>query len=273
MKKEVFCTLAIGQKYLTNFNDEFRASFERYAQRHDFEFVVIDQFIQKSDKRAPWQKLLIFDHPRIAPYERVMFMDADIYITKHARSPYEVFGNQEWGMCDNNPWNLDFLNKTDLDLYKNCPKENRPNKMLNSGVYIVSKAMKPVMEMIYRDQPEQQCCDNGPLSYYMLNNPRGSILPSEFNCVVFCYRSAFGWGLSKILQMYHENSFIHFAGNKNIMLLGLIRYIDTTERSLLKSLIYFLGKPVFDPVTGPAIRAAEVIRGAYRYHIKRRFSK
>src|SRR3954469_3548600 len=99
MQKEVFTTLAIGDRYLNNFNKEFRGSFERYAKRHGFEFVVIDQFIQKSDKRAPWQKLLIFDHPMISPYSRAMFMDADIYITRHARSPYEALGNKPWGIC------------------------------------------------------------------------------------------------------------------------------------------------------------------------------
>lgn len=272
-RKDVLTTLAIGAKYLDNFNREFRDSFERFAKKYDIEFVVVDQFIEKSEKRAPWQKLLIFDHPRITPYNRAMFMDADIYITKHARNPFDVLGNKPWGIIDNNAYNLEFLKKTDPALYNNCPKENRPDKMMNSGVFIVTKEMKPTMEMIYRDQPEQQCCDNGPLSYYLLNDGRGMIMPPEFNTVVFCYRSAHGWGLSKILQMYHENSFIHFAGNKGMMLLPLIRYIDMHENSLLTKLVYFFGKKSLDFITGPALLAADQIRGAYRYHIKRRLSK
>ncbi|MFA6404800.1 MAG: hypothetical protein WCW03_02265 [Candidatus Paceibacterota bacterium] len=271
--KDVFVTLAIGKKYLDNFNREFRGSFEMFAERHNLEFVVVDEFIKQSDKRAPWQKLLIFDHPRVAPYNRVMFMDADIYITKHAHNPFDVVGNKPWGIVDNNVYNLDFLKKTDPDLYKFCPKENRPDKLINSGVFIVTKEIKPIMEMIYNDYPEQQCCDNGPLSYHLLNDGRGILMPAEFNTVVFCYRYAYGWGLSKILKMYHENSFIHFAGNKGMMLLPMIRYIDTHEKTFLKSIIYFLGKESFDPITAFLFDWFGKIQAAYRYHINRRFIK
>jgi hypothetical protein len=269
----VFTTLAIGKKYLDNFNKEFRQSFETFAKKFNLEFVVVDEFIEPSDKRAPWQKLLIFSHPRIAPYEKVMFMDADIYITAHARNPFQVLGSKPWGIIDNNPYNLEFLSRTEPQLYQHCPKENRPDRMMNSGVYIVSKENKSMMEMIYKTQPEQQCCDNGPLSYYLLTDGKGMLLPAEFNTVVFCFRSAYGWGLSKILKMYTENSFIHFAGNKGMMFLPLIRYIDTHEHSVLTKIIYFLGQEWLDPISAPVLKAAEFLRGAYRYHIKRRFAK
>lgn len=271
--KEVVVTLAIGEKYLNNFNKEFRDSFERYAKKHNFELVVVDKFIKQSEKRAPWQKLLIFDHQNVRPYGRAMFMDADIYITKHARSPFEILGNKPWGIIDNNAYNLDFLKKTDPELHKHCPVENRPEKMMNSGVFIVTKEMIPILEKIYVEQPEQPCCDNGPLSYYLQNYGKGMILPPEFNTVVYCYRSAYGWGLSKVLQMYHENSFIHFAGNKCTNMLPLIRYIDTHENTFLKRLIYFFGRPAFDPITAFVIDWSGRVRAAYRYHIKRRFSK
>lgn len=273
-KKDVMVTLAIGQKYLDNFNREFRGSFERFAERNNIELVVVDEFIEKSEKRAPWQKLLIFDHPKVAPYGRAMFLDADIYITKHARNPFDVLGNRPWGIVDNNPYGLEYLHRTEPQLYDHCPEENRPDKMMNSGMFIVSKELKkPVLEMIYREQPEQPCCDNGPLSYHLLNDKRGVILPPEFNTVVWSYRSAFGWGLSKVIELYDKNSFIHFAGNKGMMLLPLIRYIDTHENSFLTKIIRALAKPALDPVTAPILIVSDKIRAAYRYHVKRRLSK
>lgn len=271
--KEVIAVLVIGKKWTDIFNKTYRKCFEDYAKKINAELVVIDDYIRKSDKRAPWQKLLIFDHPKISKYDRAMFMDADIYITKHARNPFDALQGKPWGVVDNNPYGLEFLRKTEPQLYNHCPIENRPEKMINSGMFIVSKNYKPMLDTIYDKYPEQPCCDNGPLSYHLLNDDKGILLPEEFNTIFYCYRFAHGWGLSKILKMYHENSFIHFAGNKGIMLLPLIKYIDTHDRTILKSIIYFLGKEKFDPVTAFIIDIVGKIYAAYCYHIKRRILK
>jgi len=271
--KEVIAVLVIGKKWTDIFNKTYRKCFEDYARKINAELVIIDDYIKKSDKRAPWQKLLIFDHPKISKYDRAMFLDADIYITKHARNPFESLQNKPWGVVDNNPYNLESLKKTDPQLYNHCPTHNRPEKMINSGVFIISKEYKSMLDMIYEKYPEQQCCDNGPLSYHLLNDGKGVLLPEEFNTIFCCYRFAFGLGLSKVLKMYHENSFIHFAGNKGIMLLPLIKYIDTHEKTILKKIIYFLGKEKFDLLTAFVINIVGKIYASYSYHLKRNISK
>jgi hypothetical protein len=278
-KKHAVVTLAIGEKYLAEFNRRFRPYFERYADRIGAELVVIDGFIEKSDKRAPWQKLLLFDHPDVRKYDRAMFMDGDIYITRHASNPFDVCGDKPWAICDDNPYDLPWLWEADKELYRYCPPENRPSRMLNSGVYIVDKSIKPLLEHVYRDYPEQHCCDNGPLSYHLLNDTdadgqlRGVVLSSEYNRVVATYRNAFGKGLSVILRMIRESSFIHFAGNKGYVFLPFIKWVDNGNDSFLKRFIFWLGQEKFDGVTASLIRLIEKIYAIYNYHVKRKFMK
>lgn len=272
--REVMLVMAIGEKFLSYYNKKFRESHERFAQKIGRKLVVISEFIESFPGKYPaWQRLLMFRHPEIAKYDKVLVVDADIYITKHARNPLEVCGDKPWGVVKNNPYNLPSLEKTDLELYNFCPKENRPSFQLNLGMYVISKVYQPIWERLFYESPEQPCYENGPLSYFLLNEGKGMILPAEFNTMVTPYREAFGYGLSAILKMYRENSFIHFAGGIHRPILALVRYIDTHENSVFTKFIYFLGQEKFDKYTEKMIAIAQKVVSAFNYHIKRRLSK
>jgi hypothetical protein len=271
--KEVILVMAIGEKYLNFYNNNFRESHERFAKKINRELVVLSEFIESFPGKYPaWQRLLMFRHPKIAPYDKVLMIDADIYITRHARNPFEVCGDKPWGVVHNNPYNLASLAKSDLELYAFCPKENRPNYQLNLGMYVISKQYQPVWERLFYESPEQPCYENGPLSYFLINEGKGMILPPEFNTLTSPYREAFGNGLSTVIKMYDENSFIHFAGGIHWPILWIIRYIDTHQNPITK-LLRFLGQRRYDKITEKAIESAHKLVSAYNYHIKKRFSK
>ncbi|MFA6432638.1 MAG: hypothetical protein WCV82_02360 [Candidatus Paceibacterota bacterium] len=272
-KREVLVTIAIGDTFSIKFRKLFCGSLERYAEKNGFELVIIDQPLRRSDKHVAWQKLLIFDHPRVAKYSRALFVDADVYITSHAADPFSFIGDMQWGIVANNPYNLKGLKRTDLELYDGCPANNRPDVLMNTGVFIVSKDIKPMLEMVYDTYPEQRCWENGPLSYHLLNDKRGVELPSGFNTIAACYRTAFGRSLSKILEMYHKNSFIHFAGGpmKTMPALQIIKYIDTHPDSTLTKLIYRFSQEKYDHFTAPMLSLVCRFIGIYDYRVKRRF--
>lgn len=272
-KDKVVVIVAIGEKYLKEFQDRFGQSIKKYADKIGAELVVVDDWIGPRGKHASWQKLLMFDHPKISKYEKAFFLDADIFATKHAKDPFLLVEGKPWGIVKNNPYNFDYLNKTEPALYDCCPKENRPNFVVNTGSFVISKSYKPLLEKVFKDYPEQGCRENGPLSYHLINDNKGVYLPTEFNTLLFPYRATHGQGLSVILKMYKEASFIHFVGGKGNLLIPLIKYIDRTDKSLLKSIIYFFGKPFFDPVTGFVINTISKSQAAFRYHIIKRFQK
>ncbi len=274
-QENVVVTTVTGEKFTKFYERLFKDSQVNYVKRLGLNFVFIRDIIEKSQRHnhISWQKMLMFRHPEIAPYKRVLFIDADIYVTRHARDPFQVLGDKIWAEADNNPYKVPYLTENDPKLYDFCPKENRPEIMLNGGVLLVTRDMIPVMEKVFYEYDEQPCYDNGPMAYHLLNTPGGMVLPSEFNTLVVPYRMAYGRGLSVILKMYAESSFLHFAGGpmKSMPTLQIIKYIDTHPHSFFTKVIYFFGKKKYDFFTARILDGIRRLIGIYDYRIKRTF--
>ncbi len=267
-KDNLIVSTVMGEKYTKAYEEVFKDSQTSFAKKIQTEFLYITKDIEFSTKHKhpSWQKMLMFKDPRIAQYSHILFIDADVYVTRHAKNPFEVVGDVPWSMADNNPYKVKYLTDNDLKLYDHCPPENRPKIMLNAGVFIVTKESQPVLEKVFYDYEEQPCYDNGPVSYHLLNGPKGKLLPSEFNQIVWAYREAFGKGLSTILRMYEESSFLHFAGksSKTYPTLQIIKYIDTHPSSFLTKVIYLAGRKYFDFITAPLLKLIKYVRENYR---------
>lgn len=274
-KNNVIVTTVMGEKFSKFYEKFFKTSQIKFSEKIKTDFITINNDIEESKRHShpSWQKLLMFRREDISRYKRVLFIDADVYVTRHAKNPLEIVGEEiSWSMAKNNPYDLLDYAKTDLKLYTHCPKNNRPDYMLNAGVFIITKSYRKVMEDIFYEYEEQPCYDNGPFSYHLLNSPNGIILPTEFNVLILCYLKAFGLGLSSIIKVYRESSFIHFAGGpmKSISALYIIKYIDTHPNSILTGLLYLFGNKRFDFITTAILNQINRIIAYYYHRIKKR---
>lgn len=81
-------TMVIGNDYKAMWDSLYRKSVEAYADRHGYELVIIDDYIDtrpKGRERTPhWQKCLILEHPRLRDREHVAWIDADIFVNYHS---------------------------------------------------------------------------------------------------------------------------------------------------------------------------------------------
>src|SRR6185437_4094607 len=86
-------TLVVGEPHASVWRSKALPSWERFARRHGYEIVVFDDLLDDSPagrERSPsWQKLLTLAHPRVEPFERVLWLDADI-IVNDAAAPCPV---------------------------------------------------------------------------------------------------------------------------------------------------------------------------------------
>lgn len=259
IKKEAIVTICIGEQYKKFYNKYFRPSHERFAKKIGVDLIVIDDHIDKSmfgkGRHPAWQKLLIFNSPLTQQYERLCWIDADIFITKHSENPFKKVGNGQWGAAKNNPYQFDDLAKSDLLLYEQCPKINRPNYLLNTGFFIVDKKEhQPVLESIYKNNSEQPCYENGPLSYTLLNTPNGKELESSFNCLQTNYFRAHKTNgkLKKMIGLVKDNYFIHFCGGINEKILKITILVDRLGIVLINhkwmQLLRFLKQIIPEPL-------------------------
>jgi hypothetical protein len=77
-------TLAIGEKYLRQWEKLCKPNWSAYANKHGYDLICIDQPLDTSErakKRSPaWQKCLILSQDFSSKYERIVWVDSDILI-------------------------------------------------------------------------------------------------------------------------------------------------------------------------------------------------
>lgn len=85
--RKVLTTMVIGKDYRAMWDGLYRKSVEAYADRHGYDLVLIDDYIDprpKARERTPhWQKCLILEHEAIKSYDHVVWIDADIFVNYH----------------------------------------------------------------------------------------------------------------------------------------------------------------------------------------------
>jgi len=78
-------TIAIGEKYLQEYNDIFRPHTERYCQKYGYDFILITEYSLASkypiDKFVNIMKWTLSYREDIQKYDRIAIVDADMIIT------------------------------------------------------------------------------------------------------------------------------------------------------------------------------------------------
>lgn len=249
--KKAFVTIAIGEKYLGNYNKYFRHSHKRLAARTGYNLIVITDYIDRSDygktKSPAWQKLLIFRLQETKRFDILCWIDADIYVTNNIIDPFENVDELEWAAVRNNIYNFDWLAKADLNMYSFCPENSRPQYIMNTGFFIVNRNIHAQeMEYVYTAYEDQPCYEQGALSYHLLNTTPGKELDKRFNHIVQFYFLAKGYSYCNIYRLVKESQCIHFAGGidtrilRKMILMDI--YLSHINIDILDSFIIFLLK-------------------------------
>ena len=96
-------TLAIGDKYLNQYNKLFRPSNEFYAAKHGYDFKVITQYLDPNLadlNSVTIHKYLLCSQEWSSQYDYLIVIDADILINKNSPPvPFELLGDKV-GMVD-----------------------------------------------------------------------------------------------------------------------------------------------------------------------------
>lgn len=227
-KKEAIVVIAIGEKFKNIYDTYFRESQERFAKKIGVPLIILNDYIDKSERslaRSPsWQKLLMFDVSQTENYDRLCYIDADIYITKKAKNPFENTENKTFGVVKNNPYNFPEERVSNLELYNYCPKENRPKYIINSGFFVAERNIhKKTFEYVYNHYEEQPCYENGPLSYHMLTEHKITDLDIHFNNIIpnLIKKYGFLW-----VFKLNKGGFIHFCGKIHEEMVNYVQDID-----------------------------------------------
>jgi hypothetical protein len=252
--KNIVVSLSIGDKFYKQYKKYFENSHKKYADKIGADFVIIKDWIEKSDKHPTWQKLLMFRIPEILRGNRVLFLDGDVYLTNHSLNIFDNIVNNQFAAVKNNALNIKRIEDGDIELLKiQCPADNRPKFIINSGVFITNKNYKNMMEKVYYTYKDQVCGEQAPFSYNIINESDLILIDKKFNTIIPDYLEVNGYKLSSIIKMYKENYFLHTAGGINKIIINIITLFDKHPK-LLTILEKISKIKIFDRLIGIIIK-------------------
>ena len=183
MNDKAIVTLLIGDAVRRLWTDHMEKGWRIYAAKHGFDLVLIDEFIDKSAlarARAPhWQKCLVLQHPRVAPYKHAVWVDADIAIN-HFTAPSVVAAVRGDKVGCVIAGGGGGPNGT----YAKYGVASSTDRQTNSGVLVLQPARHAeMMDWVYRNYEENDhsAKENVPLSFHLLENDLAEPIDPRFN--------------------------------------------------------------------------------------------
>lgn len=250
--KKALATVVIGDQYVREWNSLFRPSWDAYAARHGYEIVPIyapvDPSPRAHERSYNWQKLLVLEHPDLAGFDHVVWLDTDIMInpdtapcivTHHASDKVGLVSNKQW--LYSNPERMDNLvNRrrnahcgeihVPPDHYRAAGLPEDVDDYSNTGVIVLNPSHRDVLRHVYDCYEENpgSAKEESPLSYHLYKHDLVKPLDHRFNKpwlnhLVEHYPFLLKIGTRKgrhnelltmvaAMMAYQNNWFLHFTG-------------------------------------------------------------
>jgi len=112
-------SIIMGEHYLQHWNHYFKNSWVHYANRHQYDLLIIDQSIlekqQLTRAEVKFQKFKLLELEVLKTYERVVYLDSDILISERAPCIASTVPNGKIGMVSE--FNLPYREWYDIARY------------------------------------------------------------------------------------------------------------------------------------------------------------
>jgi hypothetical protein len=262
--KVLVVTIAIGERFRSVHRPLFLPSQQEYCRRHGYDFVVVDDFIDRTefDRRLiTLQKALVCHLAVASNYEYVVFIDADILINVARAPPISITFDDSGlvGIVDeySQPSSEQRLliqrakhwETSAKDYYRLCGFDLQTHSVLNTGVMVFQPSIhRPMLEQIYahgkrsgRDHARGSHFEQTLIGFVLQKFGRYRVLQNRWNALFALHLmqhrltrgSANGTDpktKETLLREFHaDNFFVHFAGG---VYRGVERAIDRMNAGL-----------------------------------------
>jgi glycosyltransferase involved in cell wall biosynthesis len=222
-------SMAIGEKYLDEYNRNFRPSQENYAKKHGYDFRVVTDYL--GEVREPstisLNKILVCSQDWSLNYDFIVFVDADILINPEAPPIHSCmdFGDKI-GIVDEFTQpsfqkRVEFNRRMNWEpnaslYYRRSGFVLQTDKMLNTGVIVMQPKkhgtfLKGVYDKYIQKSvhhPRHFHYEQSAIGYELHVNNLFVVLPNTWNSIWYVYR----YENMSLEQFSKKVNFLHFAG-------------------------------------------------------------
>jgi alpha-N-acetylglucosamine transferase len=268
MTDKALVTILIGEEYKQFWQNNCQKSWEQYANKHNYDIVLIEEPIQEDSRTAHWQKLLIFEHPKVKKYDRVAWVDADIVIN-FAGAPC-VFEATEEGtigvvsrrakMTDEKYCEvLEWVQKNNIreaiqenapmsieERYEKAGLEGDVNDSCNAGLMVLEPKHREILERVYENYEANPLSskENQFLSYEIFKYGNLTRLNPRFNTIFemkllqhYPFTRVQGENFSMktlayiVNTIFYNSYFLHFIQGETRQFINLVVTEDERRKS------------------------------------------
>ena len=242
--KCLLVTIAIGEKYLKEYNNLFYESQKNYALKNNYDFKIITEFLDKENQdkdSISFNKILVCSQEWSTDYDFIIFIDADILININSPPIHSYIDYEGYiGIVDeysqpSSERRLIIQKRRGWEAnatayYKLCEFDIQTDMVFNSGVMVMQPRIhKDFLFNIYNKYIKQsknhyrgfhfeQSC----IGFEIQKNNLYKVMDNKFNAI---------WGIAKtdniekytVNKYFQDNYFIHFAGHTDY---DKIKYIE-----------------------------------------------
>jgi hypothetical protein len=257
MERRALVTVVIGEGYRRFYDTHIRPGHERLARQLACPLVVFTRPLHtRSDvdhPHASWEKVKILEEPELAAFDRLCWLDADLFVLGEPPDPFALAGDG-WLAVDDDTYG----DPAQAELgrrwwYGFLPEHAWPSIVINTGLFVVSRHHQPLLRGVLDSYGGRW--DQGPLSYHLLGEPDGTLGPSHLNRLVIHHLAHRGYGPRSMRELVGRAGMLHFAAASAMRTpdylawaenaaSGRMRDARLETRARLRALRYGLERPV-----------------------------
>jgi len=233
-QKVLLVSIAIGEKYLQQYNSLFRESHENYAKKHDYDFKVINNYLDKNLPHVDaitFNKLLVCSQEWSNQYDCIILLDADVLININSPPIHKCIDFENYiGIVNeySQPTNEIRLKIQRMmgwepnakEYYKLADLDINTEMVFNTGVMVFQpKKHSELLETIYKkyvkksiNHPRKYHYEQSCIGYELQKEQTYKLLDNKWNAIWSLHKMAGG----QLDNFFKQNYFIHFAGNTDI---------------------------------------------------------
>lgn len=206
-------TAVIGAGYRRFYDAHIRPGHERLARRLGCPLRVFTRpLATDSDVEHPhasWEKVKILEEPELAAYDRLCWLDADLFVLGAPPDPFELAGDG-WLAVDDDTYGVPAQSALGRRWwYGFLPAAAWPEVVINTGLFVVHRRHRPVLRGVFDHYGGRW--DQGPFSYHLLGEPGGTLGPADLNRLVVHHLGTRGYGPASMRQLVGRSGMLHFA--------------------------------------------------------------
>ncbi|MBX7197364.1 MAG: hypothetical protein K1X94_35260, partial [Sandaracinaceae bacterium] len=213
MERRALVTAVVGDGYRRFYDAHIRPGQERLARRLGCPLVVIERpLASESDvdhPHASWEKVKILEEPLLGRFDRLCWLDADLFVLGEPPDPFALAGDG-WLAVDDDTYGVPAQNELGRRWwYGFLPEQAWPERVINTGLFVVHRGHRALLRGVLDSYGGRW--DQGPLSHHLLREPGGTLGPVSLNRLVIHHLSARGYGPRSMRELVGAPGMLHFA--------------------------------------------------------------